>query len=661
MAPLPSRKSLEAMKRADLQKLCKDYGVKANLKSEALIDLLLDTTNPVIPNAPTRRSVSTRHSSRAGPSRTTSIVIHDTDDEGEGEQEHMNGKHTPNGGESDNQSSSQAEPTYPPVTRTRKGKEQTRLGVGRPAAAGGSGPRTVTKSISISKGKRGKVSKSMKPTEATIVEEAEPESTQDEPDEGLASQADHQQVPTKRVAPEASIESLAAIDKRVADALRPLHDQIKSMKSELELMQALKTEVGVLTAQVIEIGSLREKVEALTTTVRDLRREADEYAAMRVQSNQPKESPTTQLAPSTPEPPTSPFENRVGPMDFANTPSPSETRLRQESGGSGSPGPSTPAANSARPHPDIAPTMLGKRHRDSTTSDVGGANQGDDIKVGDSALEAAKPIRKRAKLFQEGDPATEQNSPQEDGSGEAVVQDEENAAQPAPAPRAPSFTVFTGHDEPPLELMDLPPPTESLPDFFAPPSSPPGSETSQLPRQGSTTTSTARAAENQQPFAFTFQPMTSTPAHGMFMPSFPYPEPPQSPSPAGAHVPSFFNQPGRSDVFQAFGFPPPGRPSRATALRNHGLGSGFVNPAALTRPQSNHNHAGQATGSGAVSDESAAGPAGIGSSIGTGIAEVPQMKRTMYGTELEGDTRFGDFGVEGVGNTKGSFWAGGRF
>jgi hypothetical protein len=43
MPPLPSRKELESLKRPDLQKLCKDYGVKANLKSDALIELLLDT------------------------------------------------------------------------------------------------------------------------------------------------------------------------------------------------------------------------------------------------------------------------------------------------------------------------------------------------------------------------------------------------------------------------------------------------------------------------------------------------------------------------------------------------------------------------------------------------------------------------------------------
>jgi hypothetical protein len=30
------------------------------------------------------------------------------------------------------------------------------------------------------------------------------------------------------------------------------------------------------------------------------------------------------------------------------------------------------------------------------------------------------------------------------------------------------------------------------------------------------------------------------------------------------------------------------------------------------------------------------------------------MKKTMYGTELDGDTRFGDFGVEGVAS---GFWA----
>ena len=58
-----------------------------------------------------------------------------------------------------------------PSTSTRKAKEaQFRLGVGRPVVAGGSGARAVTKSISVSKSKRAKSSRSLKPTEETIPE-----------------------------------------------------------------------------------------------------------------------------------------------------------------------------------------------------------------------------------------------------------------------------------------------------------------------------------------------------------------------------------------------------------------------------------------------------------------------------------------------------------
>ena len=46
--------------------------------------------------------------------------------------------------------------------------------------------------------------------------------------------------------------------------------------------------------------------------------------------------------------------------------------------------------------------------------------------------------------------------------------------------------------------------------------------------------------------------------------------------------------------------------------------------------------------------------------MGLGMSAIPEtpavpMPRTMYGTELEGDTRFGDFGVEGVAT---GFWTG---
>jgi hypothetical protein len=115
----------------------------------------------------TRRSVSTRVSSRRSPTRISSVIIHDTDDENEDEDEASNQENS-RGHEGDTRGTTKS---TPPATRARKAKEQTRLGVGRPVAAGGSGPRAVTKSLSVSKGKRAKASKTMKPTEDTIPEE----------------------------------------------------------------------------------------------------------------------------------------------------------------------------------------------------------------------------------------------------------------------------------------------------------------------------------------------------------------------------------------------------------------------------------------------------------------------------------------------------------
>jgi hypothetical protein len=82
------------------------------------------------------------------------MIIHDTDDEEDGEDE-----------------DEEAEPEPAPAPRTRKAKEtQTRLGVGRPVAAGGSGPRAVTKSVTVSRGKRGRPSRNVKTKEPTIEE-----------------------------------------------------------------------------------------------------------------------------------------------------------------------------------------------------------------------------------------------------------------------------------------------------------------------------------------------------------------------------------------------------------------------------------------------------------------------------------------------------------
>ncbi|RDB29561.1 hypothetical protein Hypma_015392 [Hypsizygus marmoreus] len=633
MAPLPSRKSLENMKRVDLQKLCKDYGVKANLKSEALIDLLLDSHKPATRNVPMRRSVSTRLSSRAGPSRTSSMIIHNTDDE---EDDEPMAEDTPPQEHGSNIETVQSAPT-PPATRTRKGKEQTRLGVGRPVAAGGSGPRAVTKSLSVAKGKRGKASKSMKPSEDTIVEEEieETDSVQQAGNIQVGSPPQEDQA-TSITSPDASLESLASVDKHVADALRPLHEQMKSLKSELEQMQSLKTELAQLKAQMGDIQILKDKVESLTATVDGFRTQAAVPTTLTTEAEQA----TANFGPSLNKSPAQARQIVASGLGLRQS---KASPLDQPEAG---PSTSHLAAFAIGAHPEGASTMLGKRQRDSD-SDV---LEDEEENVGDeSGQKTIQPVRKRAK--------TGQSPPQLEGQKEEEEEEEETA------PRIPSFTVFQGPEQP-SDFIDPPPPTDHLPDFFGPPSPPIGSGPS-FSRQAAAT-STANASENHHPFSFSFLPMSSTP-NAMFMPSFPYPEPPQSPSPAGSHPSSLLSQHhgDRTDVFQAFGFPPPGRSSRLGSRVTSGLGGGFVDPAALTRVSSDSDRAGEAmvniAGTRKGTSTRPTDPSSPSTSATGSTSEAPLMKRTMYGTELDGDTRFGDFGVEGVGNSNGGFWAGGRY
>lgn len=110
-----------------------------------------------------RPTVGSRPRGRSG----GSVIIHDTDDDEEEEQDQ------------DEVIQEYKEPQREATVqfalpRTRKAKEtQFRLGVGRPVAAGGSGARAVTKSQSVSRGKRGKPSRSVKPMEEAIQEEEE--------------------------------------------------------------------------------------------------------------------------------------------------------------------------------------------------------------------------------------------------------------------------------------------------------------------------------------------------------------------------------------------------------------------------------------------------------------------------------------------------------
>ncbi|KAF7339356.1 hypothetical protein MSAN_02149500 [Mycena sanguinolenta] len=597
--PVPSRKELQALKRPELQALCKDYGVKANLKTDALIELLLDTkkTNTRAPAAPaTRRSVSTRQPSRSAP-RISSVIIHDTDDEDEEEENAPEVDEE----ETENQPQPQPdpEPTSIPSNRTRKAKDtQTRLGVGRPVAAGGNGARAVTKSVSVAKGKRGRNSKAVKkPVEETIPEDAEEEQPlQEQAGPSDIAVAVPATAPPEPPAPEASTSNEStALAKAVADAMQPVHQQMQSLKSELEQlrkqvagMQHLEQKVATLTAQVDAL-----KAQSVTRTILD------------AELKQVEDMVATNNSRSVPNPSTPRFLS----------PAPRSNLNENAEASSSNSKTISPIKNHELPNPGVAPSMLGKRSRDSTSSNLTGIieeGQEEDLSEEELAKRVVRPTKKRAKL---------QEKPQED------FEIDQDSGGPS-APRVPSFTVFSGEEDP---YIDPPPPTEGLPTFYAATASP----SDNGPRQG-TTTSTQNASENQHPFSFAFLPIASTPAgnSAFELPSFPYPEPPQSPTPAGpSNSGPARNHGERTDIFQPFGLPPPGRPrSRVTSTSaSSSTSRDFVDPIALTRRASDQE-----------------GRDEFGGFLRDSDREAQALKRTMYGTELDGDTRFGDFGFEGV-------------
>lgn len=85
------------------------------------------------------------------------------------------------------------------------------------------------------------------------------------------------------------------------------------MKSELELMQALKIEVGELKTQVNERRNLEVQVESLNATVSNLRKEMEGVTSLYMELNQLKASIKMLSTPSTPKAPSSSLKKRVGP------------------------------------------------------------------------------------------------------------------------------------------------------------------------------------------------------------------------------------------------------------------------------------------------------------------------------------------------------------
>ncbi|KAK7463721.1 hypothetical protein VKT23_005657 [Stygiomarasmius scandens] len=609
MPPLPDRQALENMKRADLQKLCKDYGVKANLKTENIINLLLDTYDSKSPHShseqPTRRSVSTRMSSRSSTAhgRTSSVIIHDIEEE-----ESDNGDNTP---EDDRVSEPIPEPSQS-QSRTRKAKDtQIRLGVGRPAAVGGKGARAITKSLSMSRSKRGKNSRTVRPMEETIPEEPEPipevmDDSHLEPgssDEGMESNLEAQSVsPTQ---------NSSNVDKRISDALQPLYQQLKVFKSEFDQVQSLKNELSQLQLKLADAQTWREKLDSLTAEVKELRQKAERVDSLTAELEHLK-----QTVASLPHSTTPSDEDLAG----FRTP----TMLK-------APGPPSLTVPSVQAGPSsLAPILLGKRHRDSTSSEMTGVvekSREDEFTESELSSRVLRPDKKRARLALEINDVASENQA---GPSTSLLPAAGETA------RAPSFTVFSGPEPVDGSYIDPPPPTTPLPNFYGPSS--PVDGTAGSPRQGATT-STQHASENQHPFGFSFVPVPPTPGADLY--SFPYPEPPQSPTPAGTASPTTFRTGReRTDVFQSFGLPAPERPrsriqsSGARPRENIVAMEDTVDPIALSS---------EGPSAAQESDE---------------VSNDISVRRTMYGTELDGDTRFGDFGVEGVAN---EFWTKGRF
>jgi regulator of replication initiation timing len=608
-----TRHSLEKLSRPDLQKLCKDYGVKANLKSEAIIDLILDANTPK--PAPVRtRSVSTRLPSSK--QRHSSIVVHES----------TPGRDIEAGrarSDTSGLTQSSQEDSLPPATRTRKAKDtQTRLGVGRPRLAGGEGARAVTKSASLSRTRRAKSSKNLrKPVEDAITEELEPDldeadEVQPVPVELVPDDAETQMQPPEGTQTESTpksnaLSSLADVDKYVADAIRPLHEQLQSFKNQVDQINTLKSEVDKLQSQVARADALQEQVALLTLEVKELRTRSSSTAAVEDEVTRLKEVVILQasrLDSVTAQ------ASRLAFQDLQRDHSQSQLATL--------PSPSTPNFTSTpivRPvsnitpvndrevvspmqhdHPGFAPSTLGKRHRSPCESDTTRMLEQideDGLKVDKSATRLAPSPKKRARISSEGSTGR----PTASLLTTRLLEEQQ-------APPRSTFSIFTGAEP---NDTDQAPPTSHLPNFYGPPSP--------SDARGSRTAgpSSSQATENRPTpapgFSLAYM-VPPTPGSVLFPSAFPLLETPESPSPQqnSELTPAVYR--ARNDMFHALGLPNPGRTKPAAQPQ-------CVNPAALTHSQ-------PVTGQGTA---------------------IQPSRRTMFGTELEDDTRFGEFGTEGVG------------
>ncbi|KAI0307787.1 hypothetical protein B0F90DRAFT_1677253 [Multifurca ochricompacta] len=653
---LLTRELLEGMKRADLQRVCKERGLKANLKTEAMIELLLDSSPPHFPRRPSRhRTVSMRGAGRQSSAQsrlnsTSSVIIHsDTDDDGQ---------HTV---KPESEAPSSLHPG--PMTRTRKARDaQLRLGVGRPTVAGGKGARTVTRSVSDAKGARSRSGRRAQPAQDPIVEGSTevallPPSNQETSQSPADENGDIHRVSTMDVR---TVQ--ARVRAVVEEQIRPLQRTVASLQRQLQ-QQA--------SAHAREVAALNDRVKAVMNELRELHRHTESIQLLRKSMEQLQTDLERVRQGRTSEPVHEPIKISapigippVGPSYITSArahrqPEPiGHPRASRASPAFEYPPP--PAGSPTKPPSREVPmqtSILGKRHRSTDTCDATemlllGTGQEE---TSDKELRKSAPhsSRKRAKLEQQTE-----NAHEAPVAGPSNTVAHGQAGNDTLADQTPHTTpngivgdeIFTDQD---FDFFDNPPNLQ--PDSRPYPS---------------------QAEESQHPFMFAFPgvpQLTSTPvptgplldpSSSPVLSSLPFPERPHSPSPSPAPpMPhrAVVPRPPQSEAYRPFGFPVESRVPPSSSV-THGSASDSYT-VLRTPPHTSPDM--PSFDSDLIDGRQRASSNDVGA--GLGMTSMPvrgkdtpaaPARRTMYGTELDVETRFGDFGVEGVAS---NFWAGGRF
>jgi len=339
----------------------------------------------------------------------------------------------------------------------------------------------------------------------------------------------------------------------------------------------------------------------------------------------------------------------------------------------------TPASNPITPPPSRPtpqpPSTLGKRHRDSTSSELADALEDNTDPDKDLARRVLRPNKKKAKLSESDNAETNQSQVGSDGNVDGNVND---AASTASGPS----TV------PPI---GTPPPATHLPDFFV------QSDEGAQQVIGDTDAAGNRAApfgaDGFYPFGFGAGAASSTPrgdAYSAFGADFSLgsvvkTRAQRGPSGTGL-APQAFSMRRVSSLAAR-----PRTPARLTGQERF----------KSTTPNSNNDNNGNGNNSSTVpqqqqqqtvdfphadsfgfqiddaygidfqANRDAASvhpnPMSMNFQFGIGFGMPPDdggsspiqnVQKTMYGTELANDTRFGDFGRDGVASTSGrnNFW-----